>query len=232
MSDLENIQSLIDDVLKIIPEVTKGRGHFNADPKLGYTAKNPYEWQKEFLNIFNPKYLDETIHFEIQELIKATNFNIYKEANIYIGNKINQQLFLSKDTIHTILVYSVFEMIIRRLTPVIDDQGYLINDIEIESRKKHMKANNRVSSLEDLLEIFELKTHYTQLAKDFNKLNSRMISKECDRNGKVKKLNLYKRITKGRNLMLHGNISHSTEGNVLVLLVDLIVLHLMKKKIS
>ena len=123
-------------------------------------------------------------------------------------------------------------MIIRRLTPVIDDQGYLINDIKIESGKKHIKANKRISSLEVLLEIFELTTTNTQLANDFNKLNSSMISKENNRNGKLENLNLYKRLAKGRNLMLHGNISHSFEGNLLVLLIDLIVLHIMMRKIS
>ena len=40
---------------------------------------------------------------------------------------------------------------------------------------------------------------------------------------------LYDRLTDGRNWLLHGNITHSFEGNLVVLLIDLMTLHIIKQ---
>ncbi len=132
----------------------------------------------------------------------------------------------SFETLSSVLGYVVLEMLIRRLTPAIDEWGYLLQPIG------KLRQGRRVSRLKDVLDAFEDSSPFNDLKRDLQDLNSRMSSAELDRLGNPEIIDLYGRIEKGRNLMLHGNLTHSFEGNLLVLLIDLIVLHVMKHELE
>lgn len=218
MDTSEQIDRLIAEVLQIIPSVTSGRGSFNTMPELGYTARHPGEWQREFLSVVDGDYLaalrpDTDLILGLVRLVNQSALAGVPPSDV------------SFETLSSVVGYVVLEMLIRRVTPAIDEWGYLVQPVE------GLKLDRRVSALRDVLDAFEETTLLQELRRDLQQLNSRMSSEELDRNGRPETLNLYGRIEKGRNLMLHGNLTHSFEGNLLVLLIDLIVLHAMKHEL-
>jgi len=206
------IDRLIADVLEIIPSLTRGRGRFSITPE-------SYEWQREFLSVVDGQYL--------------TAFKPDADLILPLVRLVNQSALagvppfdVSLETLSTVIGYVLLEMLIRRLTPAIDEWGYLVQPV------KGLNPDRPVSGLKDVLRAFEETTPLHELRCDLQHLNSRMSSKELDRKGRPETLNLYDRIEKGRNLMLHGNLTHSFEGNLLVLLINLIVLHVMRQEVG
>ena len=219
MATGQQIRRLIGEALEIIPSITSGRGSFNTMPELGYAARHPGEWQREFLGVVDGQYLTafKPDAHEILTLVRLLNESL-------LGRPIAFQT--SVETISSVLGYVVVEMLIRRLTPAIDEWGYLLQPVG------KLRQGQRVSRLKDVLDAFEDSTPFNDLKRDLQDLNSRTSSTELDRFGEPETLDLYGRIDKGRNLMLHGNLTHSFEGNLLVLLIDLIVLHVMSQEIG
>jgi len=207
----EQIDRLIAEVLEIIPSSTSGRGSFSITPEA-------YKAQREFLTIVDRQYLTafKPDADEILSLVGLVNEGLRGRAMAF-------QTPL--ETLSSVLGYVVLEMLIRRLTPAIDEWGYLLQPVG------KLRQGQRVSRLKDVLDAFEDSTPLNDLKRDLQDLNSRMTSAELDRFGEPETLDLYGRIDKGRNLMLHGNLTHSFEGNLLVLLIDLIVLHAMKHEL-
>jgi hypothetical protein len=93
-------------------------------------------------------------------------------------------------------------------------------------------ANDRDQGPSDLVSLlgrFEKQTTHLGLTGDLSNLTKRMLSHEP---GVV--LNLNQRLKKGRNELMHGNVLRmmESEGHLLVLLVDLLVLHAMKEELE
>ena len=145
--------------------------------------------------------------------------------DVTLGNPPPVPFHVAAETLSTVLGYVVFEMLLRRLTPAIDKWGYLTHPVST------LTLNRRVSGLKRALHAFAETTPYVDLNNDLAALNAQMLSREYGRSGKVEQLDLYGRLVTGRNLMLHGNLSHSFEGTLLVLLVDFIVLHVAKQEL-
>ena len=110
-------------------------------------------------------------------------------------------------TLATILGYALFEKLVRRFC----------------------SGRPGAIGLKMLLERFESRSICPDLAKDLKSLNCKMT---YQRSGKS--FDLYRRLDFGRNLLLHGRVLRTSEGegSLLVLLIDLIVLHVMRQQMS
>lgn len=216
----ERIDRLIGEGGEIIPSITSGRGSFSTMPP-GYNARHPGDWQREFLEVLptTPGSAFRPDADQIYPLVALLN-------DVTLGNPPPVPLHVAVETLSTALGYVMFEMLIRRLTPAVDDWGYLTQPVS------GLTLDQPVSGLGKVLDAFMETTAYEALRDDLGSLNSQMMSSEYGRSGSVEPLDLYGRIVKGRNLMLHGNLSHSFEGTLLVLLVDFIVLHVAKQDLS
>lgn len=213
-SRLQQIERLISEAHDLLPQWTSGRGSFSNMPPR-YTARHPGDWMVEFNDVFHESPLGGLLSDadEIIPLIRVVNELALERPAVGTSN----------ETLLSVLSYVVFEMTIRRLTPAIDGWGYLVSPVA------GLTLGDRVSGLRKVLLAFEESTPLLDLRATFRLLNQRMVSRELDRGGIPIDLDLYGRIQRGRDLMLHGNLSHSFEGNLMVLLVDLVVLHVMKQ---
>ena len=104
--------------------------------------------------------------------------------------------------LQTIVGYSLLEMLVRTL----------------------LGGHRKSSDYAGLLSYFESHCPIASLSADLRHLNSVMSHTERGR-----RLNLYGRLRRGRDQLLHGNVlrTHEGEGELLVLLIDLVVLHVM-----
>jgi len=209
---LGRIERLIQEVLGIIPSLTSGRGRFNSIPALGYQGRHPSDWQKDFLVLLDPGLLSD-FSPDVDEI----------HPLILLVNEPRPVLPISEETLSTILGYVVFEMLVRRLTPALDEWGFLVQPV------KGLKGDRPISGLSSVFKAFEASTQLTELRDDLRRLNACMKSGEPGRNGQTEEVDLYRRLERGRNFMLHGNLTRSSEGNLLILLIDLVVLHVMRQ---
>jgi hypothetical protein len=143
--------------------------------------------------------------------------------DVTLGNPPPVPFQVVVETQSSVLGYVMFEMLMRWLTPAVDEWGCLVLPVT------GLQLNRRVSGLHSVLRAFRETTTYADLRDDLMALNAKMTSSEYGRSGALETLDLIDRLAKGRNLMLHGNLSHSFEGMLLVLLVDFIVLHVAKQ---
>ena len=216
---VQRVERLISEVLEIIPNYTSGRGSFSTMPP-GYKVRYPDDWQQEFLEVLDPQFLSalKPDTNDIVGLVELVNF-------WSLVNPISQQylrhdgtpVLMPLDTITSIVSYIVFENLVRRLVPVLDQEGRLTQAVT-----DFGGAGARISRLNKLLPLFEVRTHFRDLANHFRFLKGTMQSSQGD---------LYERLDTGRNLLLHGNIPHSFEGGLVVLLVDLVNLHVMRQEL-
>jgi hypothetical protein len=224
---VSTIDRLIAEALEIIPNLTSAGGSFSTMPP-GYKARYPDEWQREVLETMDVRYLTafKPDTNDILRLVELVNYwTLATPISQAYQRHDSSWVLLPIETITTIVSYTLFENLIRRLTPVLDGEGHLTEEVQAVG-----KVGDRVSSLERLLVVFERKTHFQALACDFRGLNERLHHTEAGKAGIPKAYNLYGRLQRGRNLLLHGNIMHSFEGWLLVLLTDLIVLHVMRQQ--
>ena len=213
--------------MEIIPNISSGRGSFsNLQP--AYDARHDGEWVSEFVEVLEPRNLgllrrdaDETI-----PLVMAVHQFTYGPSPL-VDNPIVHG-FTHGSTVGSALGYIVLEMLVRRLTPALDDWGFLTRHVP----GFPLEAEKPVSGLRSLFELFELTTPYRALRRDLRVLNERMKSSEYNRKGQIEELNLYGRLEKGRNLLIHGNLTHSFEATLLVLMIDLILLHVMLSQVG
>src|SRR6266511_4612377 len=84
------------------------------------------------------------------------------------------------------------------------------------------------SSIDVLLKQFEKRLPSSELVGDLRTLNREMVYE-----GPSKRINLYQRLKEGRDQLIHGNVlrTNEVEGQLLVLLIDLIALHTMKAQL-
>jgi hypothetical protein len=226
---LQRMRRLTREVLEIITNYTSGRGTFSNMPP-GYTARSPNAWLAEFAAVYNLSKMGPLSKHgvELNDLIYTTHrFSMFNPFNP--DHCEGDGMFVHGYTVGSTLGYMVLEMLIRELTPALDQWGCLtVRMPGIQSAR----LNSPVSQIRPLLQVFERSTAYLALRRDLRRLNKRMISREIGRGGTVEELNLYRRLEKGRNLLLHGNITHSFECHLLVLLIDLVLLHVMIKHSS
>ncbi len=210
-SGAKRANRLVAEVLDIIPNYTSGRGSFNSFPKLGYNARHPSDWQREFLQLLAPANLDSfgehsgdirgLVHFHNDLTLAQLPLPIYQSSD---GST---QLF-PVSLLSTTLGYALFEMVVRILWT---------------------GGRDGPSSLDRLLMKFESNCAIPELAISLRRLNEAMIYAED--NGQS---NLYRRLKKGRDQLLHGNVLRAVEfeGSLLVLLIDLVVLHAIKDQLE
>ena len=210
----QRVRRLIVECMEIIPKYTSGRGSFSSMPEMGYDARHPPDWQLEFVELLGVQPI-QGLAPDADEIVPMVG--LLNEVTLSGDSLWN----VSTQTLSSVLGYVVLEMLLRRLTPVLDSWGYLTAPVE------GFTPFTRISGLMNVLLVFERTTELQALADDFRSLNAAMSSSEPDRRGEAISVNLYGRLERGRNLMLHGNLSHSFEGSLLVLLVDLIMLHAM-----
>lgn len=200
---------LIKEVLDLIPKYTGRRGSFNTVPGLGYDARHPGEWQREFVGILDAQYLD-VFSPDTNDIVALMEFlNRWPTSPLVHASDCNGSRYaVPAGTLSSILGYALLEMVVRKLLPKTElDRG--------------------PSSLEKLLRRFERETSLRNLASGFRSLNSQMTYQQEGKN-----VNLYSRLKQGRDELMHGNVlrMHESEGLLLVLLVDLVALHVMRDK--
>lgn len=210
--------------MEIIPNLTSGRGSFGNMPP-HYKARPDGEWAAEFLNVLDTRKLGALRRDAsgIVSLVGVVHRYTYEHPSELSDPIVHGY------TIGSALGYMTLEMLIRRLTPAIDSWGYLTKEVPGVLGVQRARP---VSQLRPLFEVFERTTRYRALQRNFRILNTLMVSREFDRNGEIEELDLYRRLEKGRNLLLHGNLTHSFESHLLVLLIDLILLHVMVSRVS
>ncbi len=211
MTDLPptaTIDRLIAEALEMIPSLTPGRGSFSTMPP-GYTARYPDEWQREVLETMDTRYLaafkpDTNDIVTLAEQVNHWTLDPWPSPTF---PRHDGTLVLTPiSTLATIVGYALLEMLVRKLR----------------------SGSPGPSSLDKLLRRFENDSSCADLANDLKSLNSRMRYKQLG-----KDINLYQRLKKGRDQLLHGNVlrTREPEGWLLVLLIDLILLHVMRYEI-
>ncbi len=203
---LVRVDKLIREGVYLIPEYTPRRGFFNSSPELGYDARHPGVWQREFLEVLDSQLLEKLRPDtgDIVALIHFENFCTLSWASGPTYQRLDGSIALIPTaTISTTLGYALLEMIVRKLL------GNWQKD----------------PSFTELLPLMEKRRPIPDLATDLASLNDRMRYEEMGG-----ERNLYWRLMQGRRLLLHGNLLRSTEfeGALLVLLIDLVVLHIMR----
>jgi len=208
---IDQIERLIRQALDIIPNFTSGRGSFSNVPELGYKARHPADWQREFLEVLNPQLLGafKPDTNDIVTLVELVNFWTLVSPSFQVFPARNgSPKLLPAETLSTILGYALLEMVVRKLVP---------------------GGGRGKNSLERLLRHFEKRTSFRELAGNLASLKSAMLYQE---GGKT--IDLYNRLRIGRNLLLHGNVlrTHEGEGLLLAPLIDLILLHVMRYELQ
>jgi len=206
----KQVDRLIGEALEIIPSFTSGRGSFNTMPELGYTARHPGEWQREFLRMVDGQYLTAFKPDTNDILILVELVNYWTLAHLpspTFPRHDGTPLLTPVRMVSTIVGYALFEMLARKLGP-----GRLGG-----------------GSLRNVLTRLERGSSCPDLAEDLKSLNTKMRYKEGG-----KDVDLYDRLKKGRDQLMHGNVlrTFEPEGWLLVLLIDLIVLHVMRQEIT
>jgi hypothetical protein len=179
-------------------------------PEMGYEARNPGEWQREVLGIVDVKHLTafKPDTNDIVTLVELVNYYTLVHPTLpAFCRHDGVPLLTPVSTLSTIVGYALFEMLARRLCP-----------------GRHGRCG-----LKRLLERLESRSTCPDLAPVLKSLNSKMA---YQRSGKA--FDLYRRLDWGRNLLLHGQVlrTHEGEGSLLVLLIDLIVLHVIRQEIQ
>ena len=207
---VERIERLIGEVLEIVPNYTPARGRFNSVPQLGYQARNPGNWQVEFLEVLDAQHLS-TLRPDTADIVRLVEFvnsltMVDPIALTYewLGGS---PRVVPTSTLSTILGYALFEMLVRRL----------------------WQGRRGANSLDKLLSRFESASRIGDLADDLRSLNDRMSYEELGR-----ERDLYWRLMRGRNQLSHGEVirTFEGEGSLLVLLIDLVVLHVMNRELQ
>jgi hypothetical protein len=206
----EQIDRLIGEALEIIPSFTPRWGSFCSMPQMGYNARNPGEWQREVLEAVDGRYLTafKPDTNDILTLVELVNYwtLVHSPSPTFPWHDGTDRL-MPASTLATILGYALFEKLVRSFC----------------------SGRPGGIGLKMLLERFESRSICPDLAKDLKSLNCKMT---YQRSGKS--FDLYRRLDFGRNLLLHGRVLRTSEGegSLLVLLIDLIVLHVMRQQMS
>ncbi len=215
---IERIERLIREVLQIIPSYTPARGRFSSVPQLGYRARNPGAWQREFLEVLDAGMLGrlKPDTNDIASLIDLVNFwtgapspgPTYEHPDG--SRRLIPTLMLS-----TIVGYALLEMIVRRLLGTIRNNG------SVTPYRKKPALDKLLAHLEDNCPI-------PDLARDLACLNRHMAYQE-----KGGTRDLYWRLARGRDQLMHGNVLRTSEpeGPLLALLIDLVVLHIERHEL-
>jgi hypothetical protein len=211
LSQRERIDALIDEALKIIPAFTTRWGSFNSFPESGYTERNPQEWQREVMEVLDGSLLSalKPDTNDIVQLAEVVNlWTLTPPGSLAYARPNGQEVLLPTSVLATVLGYALLEMLIRKLVP---------------------GGGKGKNSLEPLLRHFQKTTELTDLARDLKSLNSAM---QYEKEGKA--VDLYNRLKRGRDMLLHGNVLRTEEGEGLLLapLIDLILLHVMKHELQ
>jgi hypothetical protein len=174
---------------------------------MGYDARNPMEWQREFVEVLDGQLLHR-LKPDTGDIVSLTRFAnwctlTWTASPMYQLRPDGSLTLMPVATVSTILGYALLEMLIRKL----------------------WQGRAGPSSMDKLLRKFENACCIRDVAQSLQFLNDRMKYQEPD-----KKMDLYARLKKGRDLLLHGNVLRQTEpeGHLLVLLIDLIVLYIMR----
>jgi len=215
----QRTERLIREGLEVIPNYTSARGSFSSMPEGGYRARNPGEWQGEFLEVLDSGLLhrlkpDTNDIAALIELVSVWAGPPSRWPTCEHGDgssRLIPTLMLS-----TIVGYALLEMIVRRLL------GTTRNDGGVTPYQK-------TPSLEQLLSRFEDKCPIPDLAKDLAWLNQRMVYHE-----KGRTRNLYWRLRQGRDALVHGNVLRTVEpeGLLLAPLIGLVVLHIQRDQLQ
>jgi hypothetical protein len=205
----ERLERLTQEALDLIPKYTPRRGSFNSVPEMGYDARNPGEWQREFLQVLDSQLLDR-LKPDTGDIVALIQFVHWCEAS-WPHTPMYQRAdgsaaLIPITTLSSILGYALSEMLLRKLLRI-----------------------RRGSSLTDLLALLQRRRPIPDLASDLACLNDRMRYEE---RGDVR--DLHWRLDQGRGQLLHGNVLRSSEpeGHLLVLLIDLIALHMMRHSLQ
>jgi hypothetical protein len=218
-TEIERTERLIQEVLEIMPAYTPARGRFSSFPEHGYRARNPGAWQREFLEVLDGGILgrlkpDTNGIVELIELV-----NVWTGARPSLptyGRPDGSPRLIPTSLLSTIVGYALLEMIVRKLLGSTRDNGTVV-----PYRKK--------ASLEGLLRLFGDRCPIADLGKDLASLNSRMAYQEM---GGTR--DLYWRLGRGRDQLVHGNVLRpfEGEGHLLAPLIDLIVLHIQRHRLQ
>jgi hypothetical protein len=199
----EQIERLVAEVLQIIPSFASGRGRFSITAEVE-------EWQRQFLRVVDDRYLTafKPDTNDVVTLVELVNYYtlVHPTAPRFPRHD-GVPLLTPVRMLSTIVGYALFEMLVRKLG----------------------SGSRGPSSLDKLLRRFETDSCCADLVKDLKLLNSQMRYKESGQS-----FNLYQRLKRGRDRLLHGNVlrTFEPEGWLLVLLIDLIVLHVMRRQMS
>jgi hypothetical protein len=215
----ERIERLIREVLEIIPSYTPARGSFSSVPQMGYRARNPGEWQREFLEVLDSGLLHR-LKPDTNDIATLTAL-----VNVWTASPGRQPTYKHPDgsrrliptlMLSTIVGYGLLEMIVRRLL------GTARNDGRVTPYRK-------TPSVEQLLSRFEDECPIPDLARDLALLNQRMAYHE-----KGQTRNLYWRLRQGRNALMHGHVLRTVEpeGLLLAPLIGLVVLHIQRDQLQ
>jgi hypothetical protein len=206
----ERIERLFREVLEIIPSYTRARGSFSNMPQAGYRARNPGEWQREFLGVLDAKLLGRLSPDtnDIAALIELVNvWTAGPGSQPAYDRPDGSRRLIPTSTLSTIVGYALLEMIVRKLLG--------------NTRKK--------SSLDGLLRQLEGRGPIADLARDLALLNKRMAYQE-----KGGTRDLYWRLARGRDELMHGNVlrTFEPEGWLLALLIDMVILHIERDELQ
>jgi len=215
----ERIERMIREVLEIMPSYTPARGSFCSVPSMGYGARNPGEWQREFLDALDCRLL-ERLKPDTNDIAMLIQL-----VNSWAGPPSHQPTcehgggsagLIPTLMLSTIVGYALLEMIVRRLLGTTRDGG-------------GVTPYGKTPSLEQLLSRFEDKCPIPDLARDLAWLNQRMVYRE-----KGQTRNLYWRLRQGRDTLMHGNVLRTVEAEGLLLapLIDLVVLHIQRHQLQ
>ncbi len=218
-----DIQKLIDECNEIIMQATSsGTRSIHIHPKMGYTAKNPEAFKRDFWEALKSFDLSKSFSSGVNMgLVKLANdtssLDLMKILIHCLTGSGYEEVFSNFLTINSMIAFCVFEGILRRLSTNIIDSNTdkLVRDCQIRHENKTLKKGSIVSTLKYVLYVFEAETPYKELASDFKRLDDNR--------------QLYDRLTDSRNWLFHGNVIRSEEGILVVLLIDLMILHVVKQ---
>jgi hypothetical protein len=209
-TEIERIERLIREVLEILPNWTSGWGSFSSAPEMGYAARKPGEWQREFLEALDSGLLQrlKPDTKDIATLTALVNaWTARPGSGLTYEHPNGSRRLIPTLMLSTIVGYALLEMILRKLL-----------------------GNPRgQSSLEGLLTLLERRRPIADLADDLALLNRRMTY-----SGKRGIRDLYTRLARGRGQLMHGNVLRTAEpeGLLLAPLIGLVVLHIQRDQLQ